>query len=188
MYFDRVHVFMPMLHQKRYVVRSRSQSFDAQPFDCLRQAVWMMAASVCQPQNVQDMLYVQAKTSLEALELNSYENSEHLEEAQAWILMAIYEMKRVSFRKGWISAGRAIRLIHLMKLHEIDMPAGLHDRNPSMEAQQSENALSLTEERRRTFWMGYFLDRMVNLLNQVPFTISEQSASSTCSSHIVLPD
>lgn len=185
MYFDRVHVFIPMLHQKRYIVRSRLQTFDAQPFDCLRQAVWMMAASVCQPQNVQDMLYVQAKTSLEGLEMNSYEGSEHLEEAQAWVLMAIYEMKRVSFRKGWISAGRAIRLIHLMKLHEVDMPAGLNDKKPLMEVQQSESTLTLIEERRRTFWMGYFLDRMVNLLNQVPFTISEQSVGLICSGHVV---
>ncbi|CAD0085710.1 unnamed protein product [Aureobasidium vineae] len=87
----------------------------------------------------------------------------------------MYEMKRVSFRKGWISAGRAIRLIHLLKLHEIDMPAGLNDKDPLVEAQQSENTLTVIEERRRTFWMGYFLDRMVNLVNQVPFTISEQS-------------
>ncbi|KAH0175250.1 hypothetical protein KCU67_g324, partial [Aureobasidium melanogenum] len=71
MYFDRIHVFMPMLHHKRYIVRSRSHTFTNQPFDCLRKAVCMMAASVCQAQNIQDMLYIQAKTSLEALELNS---------------------------------------------------------------------------------------------------------------------
>ncbi|KAI5241783.1 hypothetical protein E4T42_07910 [Aureobasidium subglaciale] len=183
MYFDRVHVFMPMLHHKRYIVRSRSHTLIDQPFDCLRKAVWMMAASVCQPQNIQDMLYIQAKTTLEVLELNSYEDLEHLEEAQAWILVAMYEMKRVSFRKGWISAGRAIRLVLLMKLHELDMPRGPFEQEIFADAQQNENTWivteerrrTVTEERRRTFWMVYCLDRLINLLNQVPFTISEQS-------------
>ncbi|THY11162.1 hypothetical protein D6D02_05933 [Aureobasidium pullulans] len=175
MYFDRVHVFMPMLHHKRYIVRSRSHTLTNAPFDCLRKAVWMMAASVCQAQNIQDMLYIQAKTLLEALELNSYEDLEHLEEAQAWTLVAMYEMKRVSFRKGWISAGRAIRLVLLMKLHELDMPRGPFDQEIFAEAQQNENTWIVTEERRRTFWMVYCLDRLINLLNQVPFTINEQS-------------
>jgi hypothetical protein len=179
LYFDRVHRFVPMLHQKRYVVRSRSEVSLFQPFDCLRHAVWMMAASVsAQPQHIQDMLYIQARTSLEALELNPQESHNHLEEVQAWILLSMYETKCISFRKGWISAGRAIRLVHLLKLHEIDMPVGLNDKAPLAEVLGGDQTWTVVEERRRTFWMAYCLDRMVNLLNQLPFTISEQSVAT----------
>ncbi|THY37473.1 hypothetical protein D6C98_10711 [Aureobasidium pullulans] len=58
---------------------------------------------------------------------------------------------RVSFRKGWISASRAIRLVLLMKLHELDMLRGPFDQEIFAEAQQNENTWIVTEERRRTF-------------------------------------
>ncbi|THY37213.1 hypothetical protein D6C98_10789, partial [Aureobasidium pullulans] len=67
------------------------------------------------------------------------------------ILVAMYEMKRVSFRKGWISAGRAIRLVLLMKLHELDMPRGPFNQEIFAEAQKNGNTWIVTEERRRTF-------------------------------------
>jgi len=183
MFFDRVHIFVPMLHHKRYVASSRTQTSGMQAFDCLRYAMWTLAASVCsQFQYVQDALYVQAKTSLEALELNMDDDSGHTRQAQAWLLLSMYELKRVSFRKGWISAGRAFRFIQLMKLHEIDMPDGMNDAHDNVDVKNSQLTWVEVEERRKTFWIAYCLDRLVNLQNRFPFTISDHAVSSVPSS------
>jgi hypothetical protein len=52
-----------------------------------------------------------------------------------------------------------------MKLHEIDVPNGI-----------GESGISFgdIEERRRTFWMAYCLDRFINLINEMPLTLNEQ--------------
>jgi hypothetical protein len=60
-----------------------------------------------------------------------------------------------------------------MKLHEVDAPNG-----------PAESGLSHveTEELRRTFWMAYSLDRVINLINQMPLTLNEQVVSQHGSS------
>lgn len=113
------------------------------------------------------MLYHSASQRLEELEAKG--NARPLidiMQAQAWLLLALYEFMRVDFRRGWMSAGRAFRLIQLMRLHELDLsdtPLTI----PTMDWVD-------TEERRRTFWLAYSLDRFVSLSNGYPLTLSEQ--------------
>lgn len=52
-------------------------------------------------QHVRDMLYAETRQMLEALELR--ENGmglTHVEEAQAWLLVAFYEFLRTNYRRG----------------------------------------------------------------------------------------
>lgn len=63
-----------------------------------------------------------------------------------------------------MSAGRAFRLVQLMRLHEIDSPTKL----PVPEADLIE-----TEEKRRVFWMAYFLDHLLSMRNNWPITLNE---------------
>lgn len=168
LYFDRVHAFAPILHQRRY------SSWDRQPAKtesrtCLQNAMWTLAASVsAQFQTVGDLLYRDTRRTLEVLEMKDTEiESIDIEQVQACILLAIYEFMRSDYRRGWMSAGRAFRLIQLMRLHEIDVPDCIQMQTDWIE----------TEEKRRTFWMAYSLDRFVSSRNGWPLTLSEQVVS-----------
>ena len=117
---------------------------------------------------VGETLYRDTRRTLEVLELKDTDvESIAIEQVQACILLAIYEFMRADFRRGWMSAGRAFRLIQLIRLHEVDVPDGI-----SMQTDWIE-----TEEKRRTFWMAYSLDRFVSIRSGLPLTLSEQVVS-----------
>ncbi|KAK3367532.1 fungal-specific transcription factor domain-containing protein [Podospora didyma] len=200
LYFDRVHVFMPVLQQCRYYNRSSkpssptsshrnsfssthyasSTSFSTASHECLQYAMWAMAASLSsQFQHLRCMLYREVLERLKALELASHslsaedEATSRLEQAQAWILVAIYELMQVGFHRAWASAGRAIRLVQLLRLNEVDYY--------SSHADGSEDAPDVfveKEVKRRTFWMALCLDRFSCVLGGLPLTLSEQGIST----------
>lgn len=89
----------------------------------------------------------------------------HLEVAQAWILISIYEFTQVTFPRAWASAGRAIRLIQLMRLNEVDASAHTDEPRDFVES----------ETKRRTFWIAFCLDRFICILEKLPLTLSEQT-------------
>ena len=133
--------------------------------------MWLLAASAsAQYQNLCDSLYFDAKQSLESLEARDTKTEiVDIEQIQAWLLLSVYEFMRIDFRRGWMSAGRAFRLIQLIRLHEIDMP------NLSL----SQVDWIEMEEKRRTFWMAYSMDRFVSIRNGWPLTLSEQVVSQS---------
>ena len=134
--------------------------------------MWTLAASLsAQFQHVRDSLYKDSKEMLEILDWKDNEmDSVDIEQAQAWILLAIYEFMQTNYRRGWMSAGRAFRLVQLMRLYGIDVP-----NSPTMQrnAAAQSNWIEM-EEKRRTFWMAYILDRFVSMRNEGPLTINEQ--------------
>lgn len=91
-----------------------------------------------------------------------------IERVQAWILLTIYEFMRSCYRQGWMRAGRAFRLVQLMRLYEIDTPGNAANNQDWVEV----------EEKRRAFWMAYCLDRFVSIRNGWPLTLSEQVVST----------
>jgi hypothetical protein len=134
--------------------------------------MWTLAASLsAQFQHVRDSLYRDARGMLEALDLKDNEmDSIDIEQVQAWILLAIYEFMQTNYRRGWKSAGRAFRLVQLMRLYEVDVPS-----SPTGQQKGIAQADWIeTEEKRRIFWMAYILDRLVGIRNEWPLTISEQ--------------
>lgn len=134
--------------------------------------MWTMAASLStQLGHLRDSLYGSTKDLLEELE-SKHKETEPLDiaQAQAWLLVAMYEFMRTYHRRGWMSAGRAFRLMQLMRLYEIDSVntiAGWPD-------PRSQEDWITTEEKRRTFWMAYCLDRVVSIHNGMPITLNEQ--------------
>ncbi|KAK3995179.1 hypothetical protein QBC44DRAFT_320644 [Cladorrhinum sp. PSN332] len=168
LYFDRVHLFAPIFNRRRYFARAAKQNDPTAPFVCLQHATWTLAAGLgSQFKDIQKGLYAHTRMLLEEWELSILPNMESppIELAQAWIFLAIYEIMQVHFERGWLSAGRCFRLVVLMKLYEVDAPNG-------------SGMLGLSpveiEERRRTFWMAYTLDRYINLINHTPLTLNEQ--------------
>lgn len=90
---------------------------------CLQQTMWALATSAsAESQKAGDVLYHSAVQRLEQLEARGGAHQlSHVMQVQAWLLLAFYEFIRVDFRRGWMSAGRAFRLIQLMRLHECDI-------------------------------------------------------------------
>ncbi|OCL02954.1 citrinin biosynthesis transcriptional activator CtnR [Glonium stellatum] len=163
LYFDRVHIFVPILHQRQYFSWAK-QATKTESRTCLQFAMWTMAASLsAQLEHIRDSLYRDTQQILESLELKD-DNLEftNIEHAQAWLLLAIYEFMRTNYQRGWMSAGRCFRLVQLMRLYEID---------------KQENWIK-TEEKRRTFWMAYTLDRLINIRHEWPLTLNEQVIST----------
>ena len=128
--------------------------------------MWMLAALLsAQFQHLQEFLYHETKRMLEFLSLGSDGREPFdTEQIQAWILVATYESMRTSHRQAWISAGRAFRLVQLNRLHEIDLPT----KGPIPDTEFIE-----TEEKRRVFWMAYFLDHLFSMRNDWPITLNE---------------
>jgi hypothetical protein len=114
------------------------------------------------------LLYQRAREELHHLELEgSRVDSVDVKEAQAWALIAIYEFLRMHYRRGWMSLGRTCRLVQLLGLHKIDSEERL-----THGAETTRNNTS-DEERRRTFWMSFCLDRLVSMRNNWPLAFNE---------------
>ncbi|KAJ5290943.1 fungal-specific transcription factor domain-containing protein [Penicillium angulare] len=168
LYMDRVHQSVPILHQRRYFSWSKSSKTASQ--QCLQYAMWTLASLLSvHSRELAEPLYRQTKQVLENLSIdadNEIGNSTAL--AQAWVLIIIFEYTRGYHRQAWMSAGRAFRLVQAMRYHEIDNP--VDKRGPS--SPQFGDLIEV-EERRRVFWMSYFLDHIISIRDDWPITLNE---------------
>lgn len=133
----------------------------------------MAATQSSQFQHIRSILYSETLEKLKALEHARSpldDDASYLQQTQAWILIAIYEFMQVNFQRAWTSTGRAIRLVQLMKLNEVDAIAGL-----DVSLDLSPEEFVEREERRRTFWAAFCLDRFSCILDGLPLTLSEQA-------------
>jgi hypothetical protein len=77
------------------------------------------------------------------------------------------------FPRAWLSAGRAVRLGQMMQLHRLD-GAGLDVK----QCLPPPKDWTEREERRRTFWMSFAIDRYASIGTGWPMTIDERDVSS----------
>ncbi|KAK5652871.1 hypothetical protein OQA88_9537 [Cercophora sp. LCS_1] len=144
LYFDRVHPNVPIFNQSRYFAQSRRTSSDGGNSHqlCLQYAMWTLAMALSsQFESLRTSMYNETRQMLEDLDMMEDDMGVvRIEQVQAWLLIAYYEFARANYRRGWVSAGRAFRLVQLAKLHEIDSPGNryapdsLHQRWHSKEA------------------------------------------------------
>ncbi|RYO90884.1 hypothetical protein DL766_009703 [Monosporascus sp. MC13-8B] len=168
LYFDRIHVFMPALQRRRYFSRSwREADAASQPYAGLQSAMWTLAAAMssqfqqlCQPLYSETLQRLSHATYAHGLD----GTTARLDLARAWILVAVYEFMHASFESAWASAGRAIRLVQLLRLNVIDASGADDDPDSFIEK----------EESRRTFWVAFCLDRFSCVLKGLPLTLGEQ--------------
>jgi hypothetical protein len=130
--------------------------------------MWALAASASagHHQNIRDSLYQSSCRALERLASEASSLTRRIEYIQAWLLLAIYEFMFQDFRRGWISAGRAFRLIQLAGYESTDAP--------NKGEPQYQPAWAEMEERRRTLWLAYCLDRLLGMQSDTPLTFSDQ--------------
>jgi hypothetical protein len=140
---------------------------------CLQYAMWTLAASLStQFQHERRSLYTEARQLLVALEAENQANHINpgflsMEQVQAWILLVIYELTNTdcNYQRGMLSAGRAFRLVQIMRLYEID-GAGV---NHAGQGDWIE-----TESMRRTFWLAYTVDRFTSAIDGLPLAFNER--------------
>ncbi|KAF7596103.1 hypothetical protein BBP40_003365 [Aspergillus hancockii] len=114
-------------------------------------------------------LYRETKQMLESLSSGSTDQTGcETELAQTWVLVATFESMRASNREAWMSAGRAFRFIQGMGYHEIDSLSNAKGVHTGLG-----DGFIETEEKRRVFWMAYFLDHLFSIRNDWPITLNE---------------
>lgn len=177
---------MPMIQPHRFFQRSRDSS--AGPFhECLQRAMWAVAGAMSSLfHHLCDGLYRETLERLHSLEKSSasimLQRSKEgvtalLDQAQTWILVATFELMYLgegSFRQAWTSVGRAIRLVQLMHLWDEDKDGSLQVLG---DGDQHNDFFVEREERRRTFWMTFCLDRLACAMEGLPMTLSEKVSS-----------
>lgn len=174
-YFERVHPCIPILHEQSYYSWSTDMA-KSEPQICLQLTMWALASSAsAQLPAIGLALYHDARRRLGDLEAAG-RGHEMIDAtlAQAWLLLSIFEFVRVDHHRGWMSAGRAFRWIQLMRLHE-------EDRCTDTGLLPDPREWVRKEERRRTFWVAYALDRFVGVSDGSPSTFSEDVRTRLCS-------
>jgi hypothetical protein len=77
-------------------------------------------------------------------------------------------------RQAMLTAGRAFRLVQMARLYDVDTP----DDVPSVTAEpELDESFVDAEEKRRTFWVAFSLDRFLCWRNEWPLTLQEEMAS-----------
>lgn len=132
----------------------------------------MWALTTCasaQYQELRERLHAHARLVLEGMDYDeSSSASPSVEQAQAWILITHYEFCYMNPQRAWITMGRAIRVIQLLRLHELD-------RQTIAPIDQSAEDWNILEDQRRTFWGAYTLDLYVNFCNNRPLGFQEET-------------
>ncbi len=159
---------MPVLQRARYFSRSRKGYGSAvESHVCLQSAMWTLASSMSsQFQHLRQSLYHETmqRLSQAAHVYGNDETAPRLELAQAWILVAVYEFMHDTFQRAWSSTGRAIRLVQLLRLNGVDSVG--HDADAA--------DFIKNEEKRRTFWVAFCLDRFSCALKGLHVTLTEE--------------
>ncbi|KAI1468332.1 fungal-specific transcription factor domain protein [Daldinia caldariorum] len=168
LYFDRVHPIAPIFNKSKTFRWMGDGNAITEPQQCLQYAMLTSATAFSsQFGSIQESLYARTRFMLDQLDLNSNDSPIcHIEHLQAWILITFYEFAKTNYRRGWLSAGRVFRLVQFLKLYELDSARPLGVDN-------DDDAITL-EEKRRTFWVAYCLDRFISISEGTPMTLNEE--------------
>lgn len=169
LYFRKIHPSLPIIHRPRFMA-AMNLAPHMRPPVCLRYIMWTLAASVTDKYDgLQQHFYQRARKYAQMDEMKGHgESTITLAHCQAWILTSTYEFKQMYFPRAWLSAGRAVRLAQMMQLHRLD-GAGLDVK----QCLPPPKDWTEREERRRTFWMAFCVDRYASIGTGWPMTIDE---------------
>lgn len=133
--------------------------------------MWTLASSAsAYLQHMREPLYNAARARLEQLDHEMVDSTtvSLLQLAQAWLLLTNYEFRYLGSHRAWFTAGRAFRIVPLARLHQVD--------SFSVTSLAPDTWTDM-EEKRRTFWLAYCLDRFANFSNAGHLTLYEDIVS-----------
>ncbi|KAF2496155.1 hypothetical protein BU16DRAFT_460222 [Lophium mytilinum] len=169
-YFTKIHPSLPIIHRPRYFA-AMNLAHHMRPPVCLRYIMWCLASSVSDKyEALQEHFYHRARKYVQMDEMKGHgESIITLAHTQTWILCATYEFKQMFFPRAWLSSGRASRLAQMEQLHRLD-GAGLDVK----QCLPPPRDWTEREERRRTFWMAFAIDRYASIGTGWPMSIDEK--------------
>ena len=169
-FFDKIHPSVPMMHRPRFYAAMHLAPH-ARPPICLRYAMWANAAALTDKyEGLQEHFYQRARKYIQQDEMRGHgESMVTIAHAQTWILLATYEFKMMFFPRAWMSSGRASRMTLMMGLHRLDGSA--LDVKQCLPPPRDGTE---REERRRTFWMSFCVDRYSSIGTGWPMAIEER--------------
>ncbi|KAH7412217.1 putative Zn(II)2Cys6 transcription factor [Phaeosphaeria sp. MPI-PUGE-AT-0046c] len=181
LFFDRAYMFAPILQAHRYRSWSQQPSKSKQQI-CLQHAMWTLASSLSsQFQIAVRQLYDETRQLLHTLEHDDPYHQISLEQTQAWLLLALYELTNEDYHRGMISVGRALRFSQMMRLYDVDAPQGLPTaQSPGQDAgqyglvEQATDDWIGVETKRRTFWLAYIIERFTSMVDGLHLFFNEQ--------------
>jgi hypothetical protein len=109
--------------------------------------------------HLQDQMYKRAvKYVFKAENFGYGEEMVNLQYVQSLVLLAIHENRIGSFGRAWLTVGKAIRASNQNNLHEIELLINVRDCLNTHVSFDPFNTYDI-DERRRTFWTVYMLDK-----------------------------
>lgn len=178
---------MPLIHRARYHAWAR-QADKTEACTALQCAMRTLAAAASAPlQQLSCSLYTDTRQVLENLDRAAEQDPTDdalLEHIQAWLLLAHYEFLRKPYRQALMTAGRAYRMVQIAQLHQIDEPNSA----PGHDGAGPESSWLETEQKRRTFWVAYCLDRCTSLHGGCPHTFHEDAVRDTERLFLAVPE
>lgn len=129
----------------------------------LRYAVWALGAQGADDQKLRsykDVFYTRARRSITDLLDKTLDSLKphRISTLQTLILLATYEFMHAIFGHAWMNCGRAARMCVYFNLMRLDEPH-IFCKQTLVEAKDWIDY----EERRRTFWAAFVLDRFASL-------------------------
>lgn len=172
-FFQKIHPSLPLIHRPRFMA-ALDLAPHMRPPVCLRYAMWTMAASVTDKYDaLQEHFYQRARKYAQLDEMRGHgESTITLSHCQAWALICSYEFKTMYFPRAWLSSGRCVRLAQMMQLHRLD-GVGLDVK----QCLPPPKDWTEREERRRTFWICFSIDRYASIGTGWPMIIDERDVS-----------
>jgi hypothetical protein len=168
-----------MIHKQHYFAWVREKNL-SRARTCLRSAIRTVASAMSAPfRPFSETLYLETRRLLE----NAEENAERgqtggdlpwtansnkmipLEQIQALLLLAHYELLCVDEHEAMLTAGRVFRLVQMTRLYSVD--------KPDVSTTTAE-AFVEAEAKRRTFWLAFILDRFLCSRDELPLTLNEE--------------
>lgn len=153
-YFESLHTCYPFISRPRFC--SMISMGRVKPY--LLYAVLMTGASLSDNQffQLQDQMYQRALKYLYKAETRGYgEEIVNLEYVQAAVLLAIHENRIGCFGRAWMTVGKAVKAAHQNNLHDVEASPPLF----SKYASNTPDTPLIKDEKRRTFWCVYLLDK-----------------------------
>ncbi|CAL5874636.1 uncharacterized protein PFLUO_LOCUS8933 [Penicillium psychrofluorescens] len=173
-YFEKIHPILPIIHRPRYYAALNLAPHMRPPI-CLRYIMWCHAASVTDKYySLHVHFYNRARKYADLDEMKGFgESVVSMRHCQTWILIGTYEFRMIYFPRAWLSVGKASRLALMMGLHRLD--------GEMLDVKQTilpPRDWTDREERRRTFWMGFCIDRYASIGTGWPMLIDEQDINT----------
>ncbi|KAF1359815.1 hypothetical protein EJ07DRAFT_118927 [Lizonia empirigonia] len=178
LFFDRVYLSAPIIHKGRYAT-CMDQGEPLSAYACLRLAVCTSATAFsARYRDIGETIYHKTLQSLENLESNEHSRpwgatDFQIEYIQAWLLLAIYEYMRMDRAQGNSAASRALRLIRRCRLSDLDA-SDVFVQDGTYTASATNDDFALVEEKRRTFWLAFCFDRMLNTKDDLDWVLPEE--------------